>query len=317
MRRLSSKIQLGKFLFDYVCEVEVQSSYETLTDTCTIKVPQRLHWRTQKLVAGSTPLLKKGDKVKVELGYNERYNTVFEGYITGIKPDKPITILCEDAMWLLKQKVVTKSYAKVSLSTLLMDISPLPFEAARVNLGKFRISKATVAQVLDTLRKDYGLRAFVQNGVLKVGFPFIPDVARQVGQRLFSFQENIISHDLIYQKEDDIKIRVNGISIMPNNKKEKVQAGDTEGELRTIHKYAMSKADLQKFCEAEVKRLKFEGYRGKFTTFGEPFTKVTDYIRLQDSEFPERAGDYMVKSMTYKFGQGGYRQEIEPSLKVS
>ena len=316
MKRLSSKIQLGNFLFDYVCEVEVRSSYETLTDTCTIKVPNKLHWKSKKLVAGDNPLLKKGDKVIVELGYNEKYQTVFEGYITDIKPDKPVTIICEDEMWILKQKVVTKSYANVSLSTLLADISPMPFEAAKVNLGKFRISKATVAQVLDTLRKDYGLRAFVQNGVLKVGFPFIPDVATQTEKRVFHFQENIISHDLIYQKESDTKIKVEGVSILPNNKKEKVEVGDPDGELRTIHKYAMNKADLQKFCEAEVKRLKFEGYRGSFVSFGEPFTKVTDYITLKDNEFPEREGKYLVKAITYKFGLNGYRQEVEPSLKV-
>ncbi len=316
MKRLSSKISFGTYLFNYVCDVEVTSSYETLTDTAKIVVPNKLHWKTEKLVSGDKPLLKRGDKVKIELGYNENYQTVFEGYITEIKPDKPVTIICEDEMWILKQKVVTKSYNQVSLETLLKDISPIPYQAAKVNLGKFRISKATIAQVLDELRKKYSLRAFVQGGVLKVGFPYIPDVVAQVSEKFFVFQENIVSHDLIYQRAEDMKIRVEGISILPNNKKLKANGGDADGDVRTIHKYAMSQADLQTFCDAEAKRLKFEGYRGKFVSFGEPFVKVTDFVTLKDSEFPDRAGKYLVKSMTYKFGMNGYRQEIEPSIKV-
>lgn len=317
MKRLSSKISFGNFSFDYVCEVEVTSSYETLTDTAKIVVPNKLHWKSERLVSGEKPLLKRGDKVKIELGYNEQYQTVFEGYITQIKPDKPVTIICEDEMWLLKQKIVTKSYNQVSLDTLLKDISPMPYEAAKVNLGKFRISKATIAQVLDELGKKYSLRSFVQNGVLKVGFPYIPDVLQQTKDKVFEFKNNIISHDLIYQRAEDMKIRVEGVSILPNNQKIKANAGDPEGDVRTIHKYAMTQADLQKFCEAEVKRLKFEGYRGKFVTFGEPYVKVTDQIILKDNEFPDREGRYLVKSMTYKFGMNGYRQEVEPSLKVS
>lgn len=169
--RLRSKITVGRqsvnqLIFDYVCEVEVSSSWENLTDTAKITLPNKLKFQGQNLASGSQALFKKGNYVKIELGYAgtliESVNTVFDGYISAIKPDSPLVLECEDAMWLLKQRSITKSWKSVSVKQLLTEIQPLVFDCDDITLGQFRVTRVTSAQILDELKDKYGLYSWVK-----------------------------------------------------------------------------------------------------------------------------------------------------------
>lgn len=95
-----------------------------------------------------------------------------------------------------------------------------------------------------------------------------------------------------------------------------MEFGDTDGELRTLNYYNLSKADLEKVAKKEAERIRYEGYRGSFTSFLLPQVQHGDTVILDDKKLPDRKGSYLVKSVTTTFGQGGGRQKIEIDRKV-
>ena len=313
MKAVNAIIDIGDYRFRYVQEVEIESTWELLTDGGSITIPRKLSFRGKSIAQGAS-LFKKGDPVKIQMGYDEVYDTVFTGYLSGIKPKLNLEFKIQDAMWLLKQKAVTQSYKKVTLSQLLTDISPIPFEAVDVNLGQFRISKATVAQVLEELRKAYGLYSWVRDGTLFAGLAY-----RAVGRQsvVFRFEHNIIEDELEYLRGDDVGIKVKAISMLPDNKKIEIEVGDTEGDQRTLHFYNLSEKELKATAEREIERLKYEGYRGSFLSFGQPHVRHGDIAIIQDNKFPDKAGSYLIKKVTYSIGVNGYRQQIYLDKKVS
>ena len=63
---------------------------------------------------------------------------------------------------------------------------------------------------------------------------------------------------------------------------------------------------------ARLKRYYYDGLRGTFTTFGIPYVKHGDGVKLVDNVLPERNGIYMVKTVKYSFSiENGLEQEIE------
>ena len=74
--------------------------------------------------------------------------------------------------------------------------------------------------------------------------------------------------------------------------------------------------DLKSQATAEIKKYYYTGLKGKFTTFGIPFTKVGDNAQIVDPILPERNGLYKVKSVDYSAGVNGIRQVIELDYKI-
>lgn len=313
MKRLTAEFYINGFVLYNVHEVRIKSSWETLTDTATVSIPRKIKWKDGS-VAGPDGLFKAGDPVTIKLGYDYDNKTIFEGYVTEILPGTPLTFECQDAAYLLKKKTFTKSYKSVSLKTLLADICPIPFTSVEANLGQFKISNCTVAQVLDELKKTYSLESYVRSGKLYVGLAYSGDGQNRVK---FNFQDNVIqADDLKYRLEEDVKYRVKLISIQPNNTKIEVEVGDKDGEQRTLHYYNLPESELRRIGAEDIKKFKYTGYSGSFTAFGEPRTNQGDIAIISDEKYPERAGSYLVKSVETTFGRGGYRQEIELDRKA-
>jgi hypothetical protein len=312
-----------EIIFSFVGEGEINNSWEDRTDTAKMTIPKKIGFkdengnRLKKDIAGGTdPAFKRGDSVEIYLGYSLNMDLRFSGFISKITPKLPIEIECEDIMWKLKQVTVTKSYTSVTLKQLLTDILPagIPFQAVDVGLGKFRITRATVVQVFEELQKTYGLEVWARDGKIYAGLAYVPEL--RIDHK-FRFQRNIIEDSLAYQNGDDVKIKVKAISIAPDNKKTEYETGDPDGETRTLHFYNVSQADLKKLAEEELPKLKYTGFAGGFTTFGEPFVRHGDGATLQDPKLPERDGTYLVKNVKTSFGTGGIRQEIDIDRKIA
>lgn len=326
MLRLYSKITFTsksdnkQIVFDFVNHVEVNQAYEDLTQTAIITIPRKLNFDGKPIATGSTAIFKRGDSVKIELGYFPNLKTVFVGYISKVHPKTPITIECEDAMFLLKNKLILKySKESVSLKDLIKDIIgdsvsyKLLIEIA--NIGSFKIINSTVASVLDKLRSNYGLYSYFVDGVLNIG---LAENAADTNTEEFKFEETIIDESsLEYYRIDDVKIKVKAISMMPNNTKKEIEVGDSDGELKTFHAYNMNETELKQFADIKLNSFKYEGYRGNFQTFGEPYIRPGDNAKLTSKKFPEKNGTYIVKSVLREFGMNGYRQKIELGLKTA
>lgn len=333
MLRLTSRINISGYSFDFVNEVEIVNCYENLTDTCKIIIPRNIQLDGKDLVIGESSVFKVGDKVTIELGYDENYKTAFIGYITNLGLNKPMEIECEDSMYLLKKNALNKafSYKSVSLKDLLKDIMPSNINYNTnfdvVNLGELRIGKnETTATVLEYLRKKHNVYSYFIGETMEVFIGGEFKVQNRI-DHIFKFETNIIDNDLKYQKEGDLKKRIKAIAIWngtENGKQKTIKrtawfpSEFAEGSVKTIHyKGQFTESELRKKAEEDYNKFDYEGYTGSFTTFGAPFVKATDGVELQSDALPERnAGRYLVKKVTRTFGVNGYRQKIELGNRI-
>lgn len=307
MLRLTSEITIGTNRIQGVNSFESESDFEKLTATATLKIARRVDWKGKKI----TDFIKRKQKVTVRLGYDGKNETVFVGYVRDIGVNYPVEITLEDSMYLLKTGEKTKYWKSVNLSEVLDFIVPDGIEyvvTGERDLGEFRISQVTPAQVLDYLKEKYFVFSFFVGEVLHVGIRFVPEVKPV---HVMHFERNIISNELEYRFEDDVQILIKAVVIGTDNKRQELREGDPDGEVRTLHYYNTPISDVKKQLVSELERLKYTGYRGSFETFGKPFIRHGDVIDFQDPTYPEREFTRaFVKSVETEFGQDGYRQKV-------
>lgn len=312
MIRLSSKVNVGEYTFNGLVDCNIESSWEDFTDTMTITFPRRINWDKDL-----RNYIKRAYPIDVYLGYNGYNKLAFTGYIKSVSSHVPIQVECEDAAYLFKQGNITLSYREATLREILKNIVPAAIDVAsqpdKLGLGPFRVSNMTPAKVLDEIKQTYFQKFWFRNGDLYAGLAYWPELRKEHN---FHFQKSIITHELEYLHEEDVKIKLTVIAVDSDNKKTEYVYGDPEGEQRTLYYYNKSKADIDSIAEQEIGRMKYTGYRGSFTTFGEPFMNHGDAVILKDRDYPERQGTYLVKSVKRNFGKGGYRQDLELDIKI-
>ncbi len=297
----------------FVSSVEITRDTEKLTDECKITLPKRLKWDGQAQIP-----VKRGDSVKVWTGYGDSLELSFVGYVRSVSVKTPVVLTCEDEMFQLKQKACTKkAYKSVTLETLLKDqgLSGVKVFGEQA-LGQFRVTDETVAALLGRLQ-DCGIRSFYryENGspVLYCGVIFERDTKPS---QVFATGLNIINDsNLEQQQAENIRLHVKAVSIMPDNKKIKVEVGDADGERRTLHTYNKTESELKAWAEQEIKRLKVDGLTGSFTTFGYKLVDKLDAVGIKIDG--NKMGVYQVKKNVVKFGTNGYRQEITLGMRVA
>jgi hypothetical protein len=310
MFKFASDIVVGSYRLAAVVSLELTSSWDLFTDTCKITLPSSFWHRGQFVNLAESRLIKKGDEVSVSLGYDSNLKQEFKGYVAEIQSGSPTTIVCQDSMWLLKQKPVSKSFRAVKLEELLLGItSGINVVAADIALGQFRIKDATPVQVLEEIKKTYGLVSFFKGDTLYSGLPY-PVVG---ATHQFEFGRNIIDQgtELSFVLKEDVRIKVKAVSIRPDNTKIETEIGDENGELRTLTFYNLSLSELKTIAQAEADKLRYDGFRGSFMAFGQPSVQHGDIVEILDSRY-NRSGRYIVKSVTKTVGvDSGYRQKIE------
>lgn len=313
-------ITLGERLapFGFVHQYESESSWRNLTDRATLELPRNVRLRQASL----RDYVGNGDRLAVRLGYDGQTAAVYEGFVTRVVPDIPYRVYADDGMYLLKRQSTTASWRDISLAGLITALLPDNYqalgyrvEAVESGLGRFSVHKATLGQVLEVLREEYALPCFFRGKTLYAGLSYWPKLQ---ARHSFRFQHNVVSHDLEWREPGDTPLRVLAISMLPDNRKLHVEVGDPEGEVRTLHFYDRSLADLRREAEAYLDRLRISGYRGSFVTFGTPQVQHGDLVTLRDDYFPERnEGAYLVDAVRTTYGIGGYRQEITLGPRAS
>jgi hypothetical protein len=313
-----------KITFDFVHSIEIDSSYENLTDTCKIVIPRKLVFEGLDLFTGDNPIFKRGDKIEVSLGYVPNITKVFIGYIKTVGSNVPTVLECEDGMYQLKQYTVNYpskkalddviSKLKVHPATIplkvkldeLLDFCLTPkgieYEIVdNIDLGSFRAINATPAMILDKLKSEYGLYSYFKGDVLKVGFANDASVTSEAS---FKMEEVIINSDTLeWQRDEDVRIKCVAISMFPDNtKSEPIEFGDPDGNQITIHKYNMDAKSLEFAAKEWIKENKYTGYRGEVETFGEPVMNHGDRAKITSDKLPERDGIYLIKKVKRIYG---------------
>ena len=317
MFRLCAKVEIKgdrSWSLDFVTAVEITRDTEKLTAEAKITLPKKMKWD------GSAEIpVRRGDSVRISLGYDDSLQLAFVGWVRDVGFKTPVVITCEDDMFKLKQMpAVKKAYRSVTLETLLKDqgITHRLNIMGEQSLGAYRVTADPVAPLLRHLSHQGVRPSFpYRDGepVLYCGVLFERD---STPAQVFKTGLNIISdQSLQQQKAENMRLRVKAVSLMPNNKKIKIEVGDSDGEHRTLHTYNKTESELKAWAEQEIKRLKRDGLTGSFTTFGYKLVDPLDAIGLIIDG--TKMGVYQVKKVVIKYGDGGFRQEITLGLRVA
>lgn len=317
MYRLTAKITIDggrRWQLEEVTAVEITRDTEKLTDECRITLPKKVKWDGESDIP-----VRRGDMVSVSLGYDGELQAAFSGYVRDVGFKTPIVLVCEDEMFKLKQQPAQKkAYRNVDLETLLKDqgIGCEIRVFGEQRLGQYRVTADTVASLLGKLQQQ-GIRSFfrTEDGqpVLYCGVLFERETSPS---QVFATGLNIIDDQSLEQQQaDTMRLRVKAVSLMPDNKKVKVEVGDADGELRVLHTYNKTESELKAWAEQEVKRLKRDGLTGSFKTFGYRLVDKLDVIGMKIDG--EKKGCYQVKKNVIKYDTSGFRQEITLGYRVA
>ena len=226
------------------------------------------------------------------------------------------------------------------------------------NLGSLRTQNETIAQVLNRIQNDYKLECFFRKNLTTgawtdlycSGIVYNPsdylDSSGQFKTIDYNFQQNIVDNSMIFLRKDDVRLGIRAYSVSKyeltalnslgkkTTKQTRLQAnvGDQDGEIRTMYfwpKYPtdpdLSLTNLKELAGQMLQRLKYEGWRGEFTSFGIPYIQHGQAVKLSstvNSQTPaiggvsEMQGVYLVKGVKTKFGMGGFRRTIEPHIRL-
>ena len=312
------------FQFSVVNNVTVNRSFDNLTQTAKVVLPRNFTYKNNNVYEGANPMFKRGDKIELFAGYHPNLDRIFIGYISKINNNVPVEILCEDEMFLLKQKQVTNmSFKSMKLKDFINKIIGEDHSALCIDatLPEMRLQNVTVGKVLQTLRDQFGLYSFFidqqsQRNILRVGLAYYPNEAVEY---TFLFERDMIKDgmNLTYLKKDDVKVQVKGIIITDNDVSEPVIYGDETGETRTVFQYGGNREQLDITCNSFLEQANYTGYYGDFLTFLQPKVLPGDYAVIDSYKFPERKGKYLIKAVETSFGVNGGRQKIELERKIA
>lgn len=322
MFRVGFEAEIGNVKFSRLHSVEIENSMKKLGKRARLKLPTTARLKQKGKFVGEVETAKQfnvGDLVIIRFGYDEDLNEEFRGYVRKILPTTPLEIECEDAVYALKRKALKKSFRATTLKEIVEFVLKdtgieLVNEMPTINFSKFMFKNVNAAQVLEKLRKDYGLTIYFRDfKKLVVGLSSESDdtvVKYTIGQ-------NVISHDLEWENEENVKLKIKAVAVSKDNEFTTREVGDLDGEQRTIYFYNLpSTANLEERAKEEILKYKYSGYRGDLTVFLIPECRVGNTVRLKDENFENPEGDYLVKSVKTTLSDSGGRRRIELGIKL-
>nr|DAS34740.1 MAG TPA: tail protein [Bacteriophage sp.] len=317
MYTMDFEISIGNYFISMLDSVSIHKSVELLADTCEITLPAS---RLNKALEIEQHI-KRGDTVKVRLGYAEvGLVSEFTGYLQRISTDDgSIKLFCEDELFAYRKDLPNKEFKKVSLTNLLTHIVKSVGRNDKIECSytwvydKFVIRDATAFDVLKKVQEECGADIYLKNGVLHVRPP-----GEVVGkERYYDFAINIEEEDLTYKRAEDKKVRVVVKAIIPDGKVKEVEVGSTGGEKVEVKCHASDTASMKQRGEAELKRRSFDGYEGSITTWLIPECVPGDTATIHDDDYPIKDGTYFVQAVTTDFSEAGGKRKVELGFRLS
>ena len=318
MLKLCSEITIEgdkTWLFNAVADCNIVEDVSTLTDTCEIQLPKKIKWQ-EAVAKNGKPPIKRGDKITIKLGYDGDLQTRFTGFIRSVDAKVPITIKCEDGMFVLKShKVKPKAFKNASLHEImsyLLEGTSIQFQLMDKNIkvGNWRLTKTHASEELQELKEKMMLSSYFRriNGesILYIGLAYPLDNRKKVK---FMHGKNIIDENFEYRDKEDIRVRCEAQSFNAKNKKVTYEYGDKDGDVIKIRMDGLTENELKKYAIEAVERYKQSGFKGSFETFGQPEVSKCDMVEIHVSD--GNSGVYLVKKLEIEFGTNGYRQKIE------
>lgn len=319
---LEGIVEIGEYTFKSVHEIEYEKSVDTLADTAIVKLPTRFKIKDKQNFIYTEQAIKVGDKITITLGYKDRYSAKeFIGYVKKIKPTIPLEIHCEDAFWLLRRKNITKSWrGSVELKEILAYVVKgtgvqLASNIPDFPIDNFIIRNANGAQVLEKIRENFRLSAFINDAnQLYCGLRQLTNIGQDV---IYDLQYNLVENNLEFTTKEEKKIKIRYTYIAPNGKRKKIEYGDKDGELRSYHTSIVSNSNkLKEMAKEEIKKLKYDGFEGDVVSFLIPYATRGMKAKIIDKDYKHREGNYFIKKVRVTFNTQGARRTVYLGTKI-
>ena len=310
-------IHIGDYKVGMLEGVKIHRSVELLADTAVITLPAAEYNRTLDIEI----MIKRGDRVTIAFGYEETgIVTEFSGWLQRIGTDgDAITLECEDDLFRFRKDLPDMQYKNISLAALLDRVVSGIGGGIQVSCSydwtydKFVVSNATGYDVLKKVQEECGADIYLTDNTLHVHPP-----GENIGDEvIYDFTMNVQECDLSYRKASDRKVKVVVKALMPDGKVKVREYGSTGGEKVEVKAATTDDNSMKARGESEVKRLSFDGYDGKITTWLVPVIRPGDSVQLHDPDYPYKDGRYFVRSVQTSFGPDGGTREIELGFKLN
>ena len=310
MLRMDFDITIGKYRLKMVDSVKVKHSVEQLSDTATVTLPAMVEGKALEVESK----LHAGDKVTIELGYDGKLETEFEGYLKAINTDNGnLTFECEDAIYLFDKKVDDVELTGVGMKALLEKVVAQVDPSFTVDTefdftwDKFVFYHATARDVLKKVQDETKANIWFDGNTLHVQPQYAQASDRTV---VFDFARNIESSNLKYRKASDKKVEVELTVNTPEGRKEKVTLGASGGKSIKREVFGMTVEQARKIAENEHTIWCYDGYEGSFTGWLIPFVEPGDAVKIIDTDYPAKEGTYYVTGTEVSFSKEGGKRTI-------
>jgi len=313
MFRITHNIQIGNYRLPQVAGFTIDRSMTWLTGVCVITMPRNIAYNGTKV----SDLIKKGDAIKIEAGYDDNNSLLFTGYVKNITIGTPVQVHGEDEMYRLKQiQCKTRHYPDLKIKTLLDEYLPADIEnrVIDVSLGTFRISNnPSLAAILDYIKQNYGLLFYFRNKQL-LGVMPSTQLAATANSTDIDFAVHVKADNLKYVSDEDVNLIIKVKTVLADNTKLEVQEPEkaTAGEVHTF--LALEKKtekELRDYAKNLLATYKPGNLTGNVKTWGEPFVEPGDFVKLIDADNSERNNKLcQVQKVVYSLAQPHLTQEI-------
>lgn len=321
---LTSDISIGEYKNIKPNKVSWKTDVGSFTDSCIITLPRITHMKNDVLdktedlnvknQKENIYQFKEGDKVDVSLGYNNKNEKRFVGFVRRVKMGIPVELECEGYGYLLYDVIFNKTYTNVMVKKLLQDLIAgteikLSNEIPDIPLKNVRFKNATGIQVLEWLKKECSLAVYFNFDELYVGTLF-GKIQKTVK---IALNQNVIKDDDFQKRKVDKNIKI--------VVREKDQAGKVKKTKSDEQKYSSDKELKIKagipaqFLKEIVNRLQtqedYKGYEGNIQLFLVPYVNKGMRIDYDGWMYREKTGSYFVQSVQGEFGMSGGRQTVQ------
>lgn len=348
---LTSNISIGEYKNIKPNKVTWKTDVGNFTDSCVITLPRRTHLKNNyddktldlddRDRKKTIYQFKEGDKVEVLLGYNNKNEKRFSGFIRRVKMGIPVELECEGYAYQLYDIMFNKTYPSVTVKQLLKDLTDgtdikLSDEIPAIPLKNVRFKNATGIQVLEYLKKECLLSVYFNFDELFVGTKF-GKIQKTIK---ISLKKNVIQDDDFQKRKVDRNIKIvvrekdkAGVVTKTKSNKKKTDA-EKEKEKKEKEKARQEKAinritgkyDNEKdikikagipasYLKEIVNRIQtqedYKGYEGNIQIFLVPYANKGMKVQYNGGMYPEKSGDYFIQSVQGEFGMSGGRQTVQ------
>ena len=313
---LTWNITIGRsFKLLLLDSVTITRSVEQLADTADIVLPGSVFNKAIEI----EKLIRRGDPVTIEAGYDGNNVTEFSGYLEAIATDDgSIKLKCEDGIFNFRKPIADKVFVNPDVKDLLnyacQQIGGYTLSCDySFSYDQFVVRSYTGYDLLKKIQEETKANIYLKDNVLHVH----PQYMELFGAAKYSFQYNIEKSDLEYKISEDRPYLVTVEGKGKDGKVIRITSGKTGGDSETIKRDGVSDlASLQALADEVAKRKSYTGYSGSITGWLVPYCDAGYKITITDEDYEFKDGDYYVLEVVTKLSKSGGERTVKIGAKI-